>query len=111
VKLDAQPKWRAVRATNGIVVHSLRVKAPRHAKVLVRCSAHACHGKARAGAHGARVRAMSNKALPNGTMITIEVTKRSFHGRYFRYHVGGSNLHIMRSGCLAPGTRRKEKCP
>jgi hypothetical protein len=111
VKLDAQPKWRAARATNGIVVHSLRVKAPKKAKVFVRCSNHQCHGRARAGRHGARVDAMRNEALPNGTVVTIDVTKRGFYGRYFRYHVGGNNLHIMKSGCLAPGTRGKVKCP
>ena len=109
---------RATPTRTGIRVRSLRVTAPRGAKVLVRCGRRCRFSKtavfseapAATAARLVTFKRLAGRTFRAGTRIKIYVSKKNRIGRYFEYRVTKGNFKKIER-CLAPGTRRVRKCP
>ena len=89
-----------------IVVFS--VKAPRGAKVDVRCAGRGCPLRHRTFRPG-RIRPLE-RYLPAGLAITIRVTRPGFIGTYTRVVIRSGKRPRRQDACLAPDNTRARAC-
>lgn len=106
-RLQAEATLTAQPLTGGVQVVSLAVSAPKKARVEVRCT-RGCHPQAKTarslgfpGLHGAM--------LPNGAALKIYVTAKNEIGTYIEYKIAHANFTKVQR-CLAPGSKRPERC-
>ena len=85
-----------------------RVKAPRGAKIDVRCRGPRCPLRRRSFSSG-RIRPLE-RYLPAGVAITIRVTRPGFIGKYTRVVIRSRKPPRRRDACLFPGDRRPRPC-
>ena len=109
---------RARPTSTGIVVRSLRVNAPRGAKVLVRCgkrcnftrTAVFSEAPAATAARLLAFKRLAGRSFRAGSRIKIYVSRKNRIGKYFEYRVTKGNFRKIER-CLNPGSRRTRKCP
>jgi hypothetical protein len=95
-----------MRHGSRIVVFS--VKAPRGAKIDVRCKGPRCplrHRSVKAG----RIKPLE-RFLPAGVAITVRVTRPGFIGTYTHVVIRGGKRPGRRDACLLPGDSRPRPC-
>jgi hypothetical protein len=85
-----------------------RVKAPRGAKIEVRCRGPGCPLRRRSFRPG-RIRPLE-RYLRAGVAITIRVTRPGFIGKYTRVVIQSRKPPRRRDACLFPGDRRPRPC-
>jgi hypothetical protein len=85
-----------------------RVKAPRGAKIEVRCRGPGCPLRRRSFRPG-RIRPLE-RYLRAGVAITIRVTRPGFIGKYTRVVIRSRKPPRRRDACLFPGDRRPRPC-
>lgn len=105
--LQAEATLTAQPLTGGVQVVNLAVSAPKKARVEVRCT-RGCRPQAKTarslgfpGLHGAM--------LPNGAALKIYVTAKNEIGTYIEYKIAHANFTKIQR-CLAPGSKRPERC-
>ena len=96
-------------------VDLVSVRAPRGAKVLVRCRGTSCpRGRATARAVSAarpvRVKVLEHRYAP-GAVLEVYVTLRGRIGKYVRFTIRNGKAPSRRDGCLAPSGTRLIRCP
>jgi len=102
--LRAAPKLRARPRSDGILVESLRVTAPRGARVALRCRRGCAARQVRRSKSGAvTFDALRGALLPAGATFDIIVTKPLAVGSVFRYLVTHGNFKRT-DRCLKPGS-------
>ena len=116
-RLSGDAKLRATPTANGIRVVSLRVVAPKGAKVTVRCGA-GCRFAKRATVSSHDVLAFASRTLTvkkiagrrfsAGQKIRIYVTRKNRIGKYIEYRVTRGNFKRVER-CLNPGSMKPRK--
>lgn len=106
-RLQAEATLTAQPLAGGVRVVGLAVSAPKKARVEVRCT-RGCRPEAKSarslgfpGLHGA--------VLPNGAALKIYVTAKNEIGAYIEYRIGHANFTKLQR-CLAPGSKKPERC-
>jgi hypothetical protein len=97
--------------TSGAMISHLSVRAPRGARVSVRCHGRGCPRKSlarmtkltRLGAFEHRLRA--------GTRLVISVTRAGFIGKHTVIRIRRGKAPTRRDLCLYPGSKGPAKCP
>jgi hypothetical protein len=100
---------RGFIAARGARVNLLRVTAPRHATVSVRCVGNRCPLTRRTRLAG-RIRALE-RFLPAGLRITVRVTSPGHIGKYVRLIIRAGRPPARRDACVMPGRTRAVSCP
>ena len=118
-RVQADAKLRVSPTAAGLRVVSLRVIAPKGAKVTVRCGA-GCRFAKRASASGkplavaskvVRVKKLAGRTFRAGQKIRIYVTRKGRIGAYIQYTVTRGNFKRVER-CLNPGsTKPRKRCP
>jgi PKD repeat protein len=90
----------------------LLVKAPRGAKVNVKCMKRGCHAKASKRGNGRkqRVRAVEGR-MAAGTKIVITVSKRGYLTQKTTYTTRLRKGPVRKDVCLEPGSKKGTGCP
>ena len=106
-RLQAEATLTAQPLAGGVRVVNVAVSAPKKARVEVRCT-RGCRPQAKTarslgfpGLHGA--------VLPNGAALKIYVTAKNETGAYIEYKIGHANFTKVQR-CLAPGSKKPERC-
>jgi hypothetical protein len=97
----------------GARVRVLEVKAPRGAKITVRCIGKSCTKKRvskRAGRKRARFPAVE-RFLRAGTVVAVRVRQPGFIGKYTHWKIHGGKLPKRTDRCLYPGRAKPARCP
>jgi hypothetical protein len=106
-RLQVEATLAAQPLAGGVRVVSLTVAAPRKARVEVRCT-RGCRPQATT-ARSVRFPRLGGAVLPDGAALKIYVTAKNKIGAYIEYRIGhGSFTKTQR--CLAPGSKRPERC-
>jgi hypothetical protein len=106
-RLQAEATLTARPLAGGVSVVSLAVKAPRKARVEVRCT-RGCRPQATTARTVGFAR-LRGALLPNGSSLKIYVTAKNEIGAYIEYRIGhGSFTKTQR--CLAPGSKKPKRC-
>ncbi len=106
--LQAQATLAAQPLSSGVRVVGLTVNAPKKAHVTVECT-RGCGTQNHAGGN-AQIRGLDGAVLPAGATLKIFVTEKNSIGAYIAYRIERGNFAKTQS-CLAPGTKKPEKCP
>ncbi len=106
-RLQAEATLTAQPLAGGVQVVNLAVSAPRHARVEVRCT-RGCRPQA-ATARTVRFPRLGGAMLPNGAALKIYVTAKNEIGAYIEYKIGHASFTKIQR-CLAPGSKRPERC-
>jgi hypothetical protein len=96
----------------GAHVTLLTVRAPRLARIVIRCSGPGCP-RAR-WAHSVSVvhaRAFEHRILRAGVRLTITVTRRGYIGKYTVIVIRRGRAPSRRDLCLFPRSSRPRACP
>jgi hypothetical protein len=106
-RLQAEATLAAQPLSSGVRVVSLSVSAPAKSRVRVRCT-RGCRPQA-ATARSVGFPRLRGAVLPSGAALKIYVTAKNQIGAYIEYRIGhGRFTKIQR--CLAPGSKRPERC-
>jgi hypothetical protein len=109
-----------IRGTLGagwIRLQMLSVRAPRGARIALRCRGVSCPVRsvvvrvARTGATPVRFPMMERRRLRAGLVITIAVTKRGRIGKYTRFVLRRNAPPARRDMCMRYGATRPSACP
>ncbi len=106
-RLQAEATLTAQPLAGGIRVVNLAVSAPKKARVEVRCT-RGCHPQAKT-ARALGFPRLHGAVLPNGAALKIYVTAKNETGAYFEYKIGHANFTKIQR-CLAPGSKKPERC-
>jgi hypothetical protein len=104
-RLQAEATLTAQPLSSGVQVVGLAVGAPKQARVEVRCT-RGCRPQLRT-AHG--FPGLRGAVLPNGAALKIYATAKNQIGAYIEYRIGHDNFTKIQR-CLAPGSKRPERC-
>jgi hypothetical protein len=97
----------------GTEIHLLSVRAPKGAKVLVRCLGRGCpieHVKKVVGRGPVTFGALK-RLMPAGVVLEVLVHRGDTIGKYTRYKLRRNRRPLRADGCLWPGTTRMAPCP
>jgi hypothetical protein len=100
----------------GARVRKISVRAPKGAKVTVRCAGKSCPFKraskiSKGTGKPVAFRKMK-KRLRAGTVVAVLVSREGRIGRYVRFKIRGNGKQWRRSDlCLWPGTTKGRRCP
>ena len=97
----------------GTEIHLLSVRAPKGAKVLVRCLGRGCpieHVKKVVGGGPVTFGALK-RLMPAGVVLEVLVHRGDTIGKYTRYKLRRNRRPLRADGCLWPGTTRMAPCP
>jgi hypothetical protein len=103
---------RGFLTATGARVTMLTVRAPRGARIRLRCSGRSC--PAHDWAHSVGLVHMfpfENRDLRSGTRIIITVTRRGYVGKYTRIVLRRGKAPARLDRCLMPGSSRVRSCP
>ncbi len=106
-RLQAEATLTAQPLTGGVEVLNLAVSAPKKARVEVRCT-RGCRPQAKT-ARSLRFPGLHGAMLPNGAALKIYVTAKNEIGTYIEYKIAHANFTKIQR-CLAPGSKRPERC-
>ncbi len=106
-RLQAEATLTAAPLAGGVRVVNLAVSAPKKSRVEVRCT-RGCRPQAET-ARSLGFPRLRGAVLPDGAALKIYVTAKNKVGAYIEYRVGhGSFTKTQR--CLAPGSKKPERC-
>jgi PKD repeat protein len=97
----------------GARVRTLEVRAPRRARISVRCAGSSCPAKrfkTTAGRRPVRFKRLA-RFLRAGTVLSVSVTRGSSIGKYTRWRIRGGKLPKRTDRCLWPGRSKPARCP
>ena len=97
--------------THGARVTLLTVRAPRGARIAVKCTGHDCVRRRFAVTAVVVHLRPYERVLRAGTQLEIRVTKPSFIGKYTRFVMRRGQPPMRRDRCLMPGSSRPVTCP
>jgi hypothetical protein len=106
-RLQAEATLTAQPLTNGVRIVSLAVSAPKKARVEVRCT-RGCRPQAKT-ARSLGFPGLRGAVLPNGGALKIYVTAKNEIGAYIEYKIAHANFTKIQR-CLAPGSKKPERC-
>lgn len=106
-RLQAEATLTAQPLTGGVRVVNLAVDAPRKARVEVRCTS-GCHPQTKT-ARSTGFPGLRGAILPNGAALKIYVSAKNEIGAYIEYRIAHANFTKIQR-CLAPGSKRPERC-
>jgi hypothetical protein len=107
-------------STEGTILKRMSVRAPRRAKVTVRCRGRGCpiarwtRAAAPSSASAARllrVHRLERRILVPGLRIEVLVTRRGFIGKYTRFTIRRGRGPARLDRCLVSGSKRPQRCP
>ena len=96
---------------SGARITLLTVRAPRSARIAVRCLGRGCPARRWARPASLIRIARFEAALPAGTRLVITVTKPGRIGKHTTVVVGRAAAPTRRDRCLMPGARKPTRCP
>jgi PKD repeat protein len=98
---------------NGVRLSLLSIRAPKGARVTVRCRGRRCpYKRASHLSRTGRVRFRKlERALTAGTVIEVFVTRSGSIGKYTRFRIRAGRVPARRDRCLRPGSSRPSPCP
>jgi hypothetical protein len=98
--------------SRGARITLLTVRAPRGARVRVRCRGRSCPRRTRMTLRGdlRRVRGLE-RPLRAGVVIEVLVTLPGTSGSYTRLEIRRGSAPRRSTGCVLPGTQRRVDCP
>jgi hypothetical protein len=97
--------------TSGARITLLTVRAPRGARITVRCLGRRCPARRWAGTASLTRVARFQRAMPAGVRIVITVTKRNRIGKHTTIAIRRGAAPTRRDRCLMPGVRKPVRCP
>ncbi len=108
-------RMRGVLSTNGAMITSLSVKAPKAAKLTVTCSgSSSCPAKR----WSPKTRKRQNtrmvafeRNLRSGTRLTITLTRAGYVGKRTVFKIRRGKAPLRSDSCLSPATGKVQKCP
>jgi len=98
----------------GALVRLLTVRAPRRARVRLRCKGRGCPARVRRETVGKRRRIRFEgfeRMLRAGIKIEIFIRKPDTIGKYTRFRIRRGASPSRRDRCLLPGVRKPRRCP
>jgi PKD repeat protein len=99
--------------SGGTSIRRLGVRAPRGARVNVRCRGRGCPYRGRsvtAGARPVRFRRLERVLRP-GAVLEIFVTEPGKVGKYTRFRIRAGRRPARKDACVRPGASRPTRCP
>jgi hypothetical protein len=96
---------------SGARITLLTVRAPRGARITVRCLGRRCPARRWAGTASLTRVARFQRAMPAGVRIVITVTKRNRIGKHTTIAIRRGAAPTRRDRCLMPGARTPVRCP
>lgn len=108
-------RMRGTLSSNGALITSLTVKAPKSAKLTVTCSgSKSCPTKrwspAKRNRQNTRMRAFE-KNLRSGTVLTITLTRAGYVGKRTVFTIRRGKAPLRSDQCLSTATGKRQKCP
>jgi PKD domain len=103
----------AAPTSAGTDIQMLSVRAPRKARVLVRCHGKACPVSRLykvVRRRPVRFRAVE-RLLPPGVVLDVLVRRGDRIGKFTRFRLRRNRIWLRRDGCLWPDTNRMAPCP
>jgi len=95
----------------GARVTLLTVRAPRGARISVRCRGRTCPRRRYATAAGVRRLRAFERTLRAGLRLEIRVTRPGFIGKHTLLRIRRGRAPLRRDRCLMPGSTRPTRCP
>jgi hypothetical protein len=96
---------------SGARITLLTVRAPRGARITVRCFGRRCPARRWAGTASLTRIARFQRAMPAGVRIVITVTKPRRVGKHTLITIRRGAAPTRRDRCLMPGSRKPVRCP
>lgn len=108
-------RMRGTLSSNGALITTLTVKAPRAAKLTVTCSGtSSCPTKR----WSPKVRKRQNTRMPefernlrSGTVLTITLTRSGYVGKRTVFKIRRGKAPLRSDQCLSAATGKRQKCP
>jgi hypothetical protein len=107
-RLSASVELRASGTGSGYRIRYLRVKAPKGAKVTVRCGRGCRYSKKASVARTVTIRQLAGRTFRFGQKIRIYVTRKNAIGAYIQLHVRRGEIKQTKR-CLRPGSMKPRK--
>lgn len=108
-------RMRGVLSTNGALITSLTVKAPRAARLTVTCSgSSSCPAKRWSPSSRKRQNTRMvafQRNLRAGTRLTITLTRQGFVGKRTVFKIRRGKAPLRSDSCLSAATGKVQKCP
>lgn len=102
---------KGVATARGVQIELFSVRAPRAARIVVRCSGGGCPPRMRSRRGGLqRFRALQ-RGLKTGAVIETFITQRGTSGRYTRLRIRPNAAPRRTTGCVLYGSKRPARCP
>lgn len=95
---------------SGARITLLTVRAPRGARIGLRCIGDGCPARRWAGTASLTRIARFQAALPAGTRLVISVTKAGRIGKHTTIVIRRGQAPLRRDRCLMPGSRKPVRC-
>lgn len=102
---------RGLLTASGARITLLTVRAPRGARITVRCLGRRCPARRWAGTASLTRIARFQRAMPAGVRIVIIVTKPGRVGKHTLITIRRGAAPTRRDRCLMPGARKPVRCP
>jgi hypothetical protein len=106
---------RGVLSTNGAMISTVSVKAPKAATLTVTCSgSSSCPAKRWSPKTRKRQNtrmAPFERNLRSGTQITVTVTRAGYVGKRTVFKIRRGKAPLRSDSCLSPATGKVQKCP
>ena len=96
---------------SGARITLLTVRAPRGARIVVRCSGRRCPARRWARTASLMRVPRFEQSFPAGTRLVISVTKRGRIGKHTAIAIRRGKAPTRLDRCLMPGSRRPVRCP
>ncbi len=111
--MDPAPvvRIRGWLTASGARITLLTVRAPRGARIAVRCSGRRCPVRRWARTASLMRVPRFQRSFPAGTRIVISVTKRGRIGKHTTIVIRRGKAPTRLDRCLMPGSRRPVRCP
>ncbi len=107
-------RMSGVLSSNGALISSFSVKAPRSARVTVTCSGSSCPTKrwspSKRKRQNTRMRAFERN-LRSGTVLTISITRTGYVGKRTVFKIRRGKAPLRSDSCLSAATGKRQKCP
>jgi hypothetical protein len=107
-------RMRGELTTYGANVTSLTIRAPRSAKIAIRCSGNTCPRKRWASSRTRKktlTRASAfERVFNSGTKLTVSVTRKGYIGKRTTFTIRRGKAPLRRDTCLST-SGRSQKCP
>ena len=108
---SALVRIRGVMTRNGVRITLLTVRAPKGARITLRCRGRSCPAKRWANT-AAVVRVLRfERRLRAGTRLTVTVTKAGRIGKHTLIVIRKNKAPKRSDRCLYPGARKPVACP